>query len=65
MKNERGPIRAPPFFALLVLSQLLRHLSIRRWTLQTLAEEAGCSRAVFAQRCHALVGQGAIGYLTA
>jgi AraC-like DNA-binding protein len=37
----------------------------RRWTLQTLAEEAGCSRAVFAQRFSALVGQGALSYLTA
>lgn len=37
----------------------------RRWTLQALAEEAGCSRAVFAQRFSALVGQGAICYLTA
>ena len=37
----------------------------RRWTLQTLAAQAGCSRAVFAQRFSALVGQGALGYLTA
>jgi AraC-like DNA-binding protein len=37
----------------------------RRWTLQVLAQEAGCSRAVFAQRFNALVGQGAISYLTA
>jgi len=37
----------------------------RRWTLQTLAAEVGCSRAVFAQRFSALVGQGALGYLTA
>ncbi len=37
----------------------------RRWTLQALAEEVGCSRAVFAQRFSALVGQGAISYLTA
>ncbi len=37
----------------------------RQWTLQALAQEAGCSRAVFAQRFNALVGQGAIGYLTA
>jgi len=34
----------------------------RRWTLQALAEEAGCSRAVFAQRFSAL-GQGALSYL--
>ena len=37
----------------------------RRWTLQALAEEVGCSRAVFAHRFSALVGQGAISYLTA
>lgn len=37
----------------------------RHWTLQALAKEAGCSRAVFAQRFSALVGQGAISYLTA
>jgi len=37
----------------------------RRWTLQGLAEEVGCSRAVFAQRFSALVGQGAVSYLTA
>jgi AraC-like DNA-binding protein len=37
----------------------------RRWTLQSLAEEAGCSRAVFAQKFSALVGQGALSYLTA
>jgi len=37
----------------------------RRWTLQALAQEVGCSRAVFAQRFSALVGQGALGYLTA
>jgi len=37
----------------------------RRWTVQTLAQEAGCSRAAFAQRFSALVGQGALGYLTA
>jgi AraC-like DNA-binding protein len=37
----------------------------RRWTLQALAEEIGCSRAVFAQRFSALVGQGAFSYLTA
>jgi AraC-like DNA-binding protein len=37
----------------------------RRWTLQTLAAEAGCSRAVFAQRFSSLVGQGALSYLTA
>lgn len=37
----------------------------RRWTLQTLAGEAGCSRAVFAQKFSALVGQGALSYLTA
>jgi AraC-like DNA-binding protein len=37
----------------------------RRWTLQSLAAEVGCSRAVFAQRFSALVGQGAVGYLTA
>jgi AraC-like DNA-binding protein len=33
--------------------------------LQALAEEVGCSRAVSAQRFSALVGQGAISYLTA
>ncbi len=37
----------------------------RRWTLKALAAEVGCSRAVFAERFSALVGQGAIGYLTA
>jgi len=37
----------------------------RRWTLQSLAAESGSSRAVFAQRFSALVGQGAVGYLTA
>ena len=37
----------------------------RRWTLQALAEEASCSRAVFAQRFSTLVGQGAFSYLTA
>lgn len=37
----------------------------RPWTLQALAREAGCSRAVFAQRFSALVGQGAFHYLTA
>jgi AraC-like DNA-binding protein len=37
----------------------------RRWTLQSLADEAGCSRAVLAQRFSALVGQGALSYLTA
>ncbi|MBD2067188.1 AraC family transcriptional regulator [Leptolyngbya sp. FACHB-671] len=37
----------------------------RRWTLQALAQEAGCSRAVFAQRFSSLVGQGALSYLTA
>jgi hypothetical protein len=37
----------------------------RRWTLQSLAAEVGCSRAVFAQRFSALVGQGALGYLQA
>ncbi|WP_193199834.1 AraC family transcriptional regulator [Nostoc sp. MG11] len=37
----------------------------RRWTLQMLAEEVGCSRAVFAQRFSTLVGQGALSYLTA
>jgi AraC-like DNA-binding protein len=37
----------------------------RHWTLKTLAEEVGSSRAVFAQRFSALVGQGALGYLTA
>jgi len=37
----------------------------RRWTLQALAEEVDSSRAVFAQRFSALVGQGALSYLTA
>jgi AraC-like DNA-binding protein len=37
----------------------------RRWTLQALAQEVGCSRAVFAQRFSTLVGQGALSYLTA
>jgi AraC-like DNA-binding protein len=37
----------------------------RRWTLQALAAEVGSSRAVFAQRFSALVGQGALSYLTA
>jgi AraC-like DNA-binding protein len=37
----------------------------RRWTLQALAAEVGCSRAVFAQRFSALVGLGAFSYLTA
>jgi|GEM_PF-6912459 len=36
----------------------------RRWTLHSLAEEVGSSRAVFAQRFSALVGQGALSYLT-
>jgi AraC-like DNA-binding protein len=36
----------------------------RRWTLQALTQEVGCSRAVFAQRFSSLVGQGALGYLT-
>ena len=36
----------------------------RRWTLQELAQEAGSSRSVFAQRFSALVGQGALTYLT-
>jgi AraC-like DNA-binding protein len=36
----------------------------RHWTLQALAQEAGYSRAVFAQRFRALVGQGAFSYLT-
>jgi len=37
----------------------------RRWTVQSLADEARCSRAVFAQRFSALVGQGPLRYLTA
>lgn len=37
----------------------------RRWTLKALAAEAGCSRAVFAQRFSALVGQGSLSSLTA
>jgi AraC-like DNA-binding protein len=37
----------------------------RRWTSQALAEEAGCPRAVLAQRFSALVGQGALSCLTA
>jgi AraC-like DNA-binding protein len=37
----------------------------QRWTVQSLAAESGCSRAVFAERFSALVGQGAVGYLTA
>jgi AraC-like DNA-binding protein len=37
----------------------------RRWTLKTLAVEVGCSRAVLAQRCSALVGQRVIRDLTA
>jgi AraC-like DNA-binding protein len=34
------------------------------WTVRSLAQEVGCSRAVFAQRFSTLVGQGAISYLT-
>ena len=37
----------------------------RTWTLQNLAAQVGSSRAVFAKRFSTLVGQGALGYLTA
>ena len=36
----------------------------RPWTLEALAERAGCSRAVFAKRFSSTMGQGALGYLT-
>lgn len=36
----------------------------RPWTLASLAAQAGCSRAVFAKRFGAVMGQGAFGYLT-
>jgi len=36
----------------------------RRWTVETLAVEAGMSRASFAARFRQLVGEGPIGYLT-
>jgi AraC-like DNA-binding protein len=44
--------------------QLVHHEPAKRWTVDSLAREAGTSRTVLAERFHAVMGQAPIEYVT-